>query len=378
MIKSTISTATYIQTKGFSIGHGVVETFAIIGITDRKLPFSRQLDCVWDRFLEFHKEHSELVPVFERWFLSDAAQQQAAVQDLRKDSGNAVSIVEQPLLDGTKVALLVYMQTDVELSAMDGGIYMASHNAYDHIWACSCTAEGESSKEQARDILMKYGCQLSDCGNTLVDNCVRTWFFVSDIDVNYHGVVVARNEVFATQGLTRDTHFIASTGIGGRCAIRNCSVLFDAYAVGGTTSDQIQYLQAPEYLNPTYEYGVSFERGTAVSYGDRKHIFISGTASINNLGNIVYPGDVVGQTGRMLENVSALLRTAGADMSDVMHVIVYLRDMADYQVVSELLDKELHGIPFVITYAPVCRPGWLIEMECMAITPDGDSRFRDL
>jgi hypothetical protein len=25
------------------------------------------------------------------------------------------------------------------------------------------------------------------------------------------------------------------------------------------------------------------------------------------------------------------------------------------------------GRPYVIVHAPVCRPGWLIEMECMAV-----------
>ena len=39
----------------------------------------------------------------------------------------------------------------------------------------------------------------------LADHCLRTWIYVRDIDCQYHDVVVARNEVFARQGLTR-TH----------------------------------------------------------------------------------------------------------------------------------------------------------------------------
>ena len=30
--------------------------------------------------------------------------------------------------------------------------------------------------------------------------------------------------------------------------------------------------------------------------------------------------------------------------------------------------EKLKGIPYVILHAPVCRPGWLVEMECMALT----------
>ena len=51
-------------------------------------------------------------------------------------------------------------------------------------------------------------------------------------------------------------------------------MLLDAYAVDGLQAEQIRFLHAPEYLNPTYEYGVTFERGTAVEYGDRKQIFM--------------------------------------------------------------------------------------------------------
>ena len=59
---------------------------------------------------------------------------------------------------------------------------------------------------------MEQGCKLAD-------NCIRTWFFVQNVDVNYAGVVKARNEVFVTQNLTEKTHYIASTGIGGRMLI---------------------------------------------------------------------------------------------------------------------------------------------------------------
>ena len=34
---------------------------------------------------------------------------------------------------------------------------------------------------------------------------------------------------------------------------------------------------------------------------------------------------------------------------------------------KELYEERFHGKPYVIVHAPVCRPGWLIEMECMAI-----------
>jgi enamine deaminase RidA (YjgF/YER057c/UK114 family) len=149
----------------------------------------------------------------------------------------------------------------------------------------------------------------------------------------------------------------------------------DNYAIAGISPEQIHYLYASTHLNRTSDYGVSFERGTYVDYGDRRHVFISGTASIDNKGQIVHVGDVVNQTYRMWENVEALLREAGCTYDDVAHMIVYLRDPADYAVVSRLYEERFPDRPVVIVHAPVCRSGWLVEMECMAVKPQNDERF---
>lgn len=81
----------------------------------------------------------------------------------------------------------------------------------------------------------------------------------------------------------------------------------------------------------------------------------------------MYPKDVVKQTHRMWENVEALLKEADCTFDNVGEMVVYLRDIADYQLVSELYKERFYGKPYVIVNAPVCRPGWLVEMECMAV-----------
>jgi enamine deaminase RidA (YjgF/YER057c/UK114 family) len=48
-------------------------------------------------------------------------------------------------------------------------------------------------------------------------------------------------------------------------------------------------------------------------------------------------------------------------------LIVYLRDVADYDLVRSLFDERFPDKPLVIVHAPVCRTGWLVEMECMAV-----------
>jgi len=179
--------------------------------------------------------------------------------------------------------------------------------------------------------------------------------------------VRARNQVFFTQGLTVHTHFIASTGIGGRQGDPNVLSQMDNYAVAGLQPEQVFHLYASTHLNRTSDYGVSFERGTCVDYADRRQVFISGTASINNKGEIMYAKDVVKQTERMWENVEKLLAEADCTYDDVAQMIVYLRDTSDYQVVRMLYEQRFPTKPFVIVWAPVCRSGWLVEMECMAV-----------
>ena len=69
----------------------------------------------------------------------------------------------------------------------------------------------------------------------------------------------------------------------------------------------------------------------------------------------------------MWDNVEALLAEADCTYNDVPMLIVYLRDVADYALVRSLFDERFPEKPYVIVHAPVCRTGWLVEMECMAV-----------
>ena len=178
------------------------------------------------------------------------------------------------------------------------------------------------------------------------------------------------------QGLTPETHYIASTGIGGSPYDPKALVQLDSYAMTGFEPQQQRYLYGLSHLNRTIEYGVTFERATLMQYGDRNHVFISGTASINHKGEVMYVGNVQQQTFRMWENVETLLNEGGMSYEDVMQIIVYLRDGADYEMVKGLFDQQFPDIPTVFTLAPVCRPTWLIEMECMAVKK-ANNDFRD-
>lgn len=328
-------------------------------------------------------EHAELNafhPLLKRYFLSDPANQSEHVEALAcTPSACAVSVIGQPPLDGTKAALWIFAVSGKAPVTAAAGCNASSaaweHNGLTHFWHTNYHTEDGDSATQTDTLLHSYTADLEKNGMKLADNCQRTWFFVHDVDVHYGGVVTARRQFFIEQGLTRDTHYIASTGIQGCGAEALSRVRLDGYAIKGLRPEQVTYLYAPTHLNPTYEYGVTFERGTRVEYADRAHLFISGTASIDNKGEVVHVGDIVRQTRRMWENVEKLLKEGGSGLDDIAQMLIYLRDPADYQVVHDMFNERFPHTPKVILWAPVCRPKWLIEMECIAIRPQGNRAF---
>ena len=279
--------------------------------------------------------------------------------------GTNLTIVEQTPLNGSKASLLI-KTTDDTTPILFHSLRLTEEEA-----------KGKNSYEQTRLLFNKYLKTIEGTDMTMERNLVRTWIYVTNIDVNYQGVVEARNDIFDKEGLTADTHYIASTGIGGATPVRHAAVAIDFLTVPNIKEEDKKYLQALEHLNSTHEYGVAFERGTRLtlpthtlhpegSQQFKQQYFISGTASINKHGDVVYEGDIVRQTGRLLENIGALLKDGDATMNDIRYFIIYLRDITDYHTVEILMNQFYPQIPHIIVEAKVCRPGWLIEMECIA------------
>ena len=363
-----------VQLASFCPEGGVAEHHAILHVAPQGEQFGGQYAriCRAEQTLLQRPELAGARTIFKRYFLSDATNQQPLVH---MDGDCSVSCIQQPPLDGSKVAAWLYIVEGMDVQNHDG-LVIADHNGYRHLWKMGMHEHKGDSAWQTESLLIDYEETLQRFGATLAGNCIRTWFYVRDVDTQYAGMVRARRENFIEQGLTQHTHYIASTGIGGLPADTRALVQLGTYALIGFEPAQQRYLYAKTHLNPTYEYGVTFERGTRMDYGDRSHIYISGTASIDNKGDVVHVGDIVRQTERMWANVGALLAEAEAGFDDVAQIIVYLRDICDYDTVRAMFLQKFPHTPFVITYAPVCRPTWLIEMECVAIRQRTDARYR--
>lgn len=324
-------------------------------------------------FLKLEKETS----VFRRFFCSDLFNQKKYLEEFEisnfHNNSNSVSIsfINQPPSFPARVSLLAYHINDRKIEKFfENNTLSIKRNELIHNWTTGITyTETESVYQQTRKVIEKYIEILKKKNMSISKNVIRTWFFIQNIDTNYKEFVIARREIYAENGLTEKTHYIASTGVEGSYYDLKAKVLLDAYSVYGIKEKQIKFLSAPEYLSPTYIYGVTFERGVSINYNDRKHIFISGTASINNKGEILYSGNIELQIERTLTNIEALLKNENAKLEDIMVFTVYIRDPFDFYIVENKFKEKFSRTPTIIANANVCRPGWLVEIEAIAIIP---------
>lgn len=321
--------------------------------------------------------------IYLRLHLSDISNQSALThQVLRERATSGICyLVGQPPASGAKIALEAYHlrgPSSIRKQKHHHQTLEVEHGVYRSLWTRNLPVNsmGRTSFAQTEKIFADLAATLTGSHARLRDDLMRTWIYIRDIDNNYQGVVDARMEFFHDIGLNRQTHTVTSTGIEGRSERVADLVMVDALTITGLDSEQVTYLNAPEFMCSTFDYDVSFERGVRIVYGDRAHFYISGTASIDHKGRTLHEGDVIKQSIRTLENIQALLSAYGADLQDLKLLTVYLRDPADYAMVSACLYQELPPLlPRVIVLGSVCRPAWLIEMEGIAVTGAGDHRF---
>lgn len=378
----------YVKGSSFGISESAKEFYFTID-SKEDISFIHELNNIYDTYMMAMEERglSEDTLVFSRFYISDIANQKDILRqsDIFKALSNgALSVIQQCPVYGGDVSLLMYHikrdgdKLKKEIFNYDNenrrnGAIIHGNN-YDLLWAANFYGIGSfDSGKQTTEIFESFNGILNDNGMTLLNNAVRTWVYVRDVDNHYRGMVESRKAFFEQHGLTPETRYIASTGIEGFSKEVNSLVAFDAYAVKNLKPGQIVRMEAPENLSPTIKYGVTFERGTRIRYGDRSHLHISGTASIDNNGKIMYISDVRKQTIRTIDNIKALLAPHGAGLDDMAYIIAYVRNQKDRRKVKEILKKEIPtNIPLLLLEGAVCRPAWLVELEGVAIIPDSN------
>ncbi len=357
---------------------GVAEWHITVALKGEYPNPARALEDAWLAALNA-ADLSPASTVMRRVFCSDLADPFPQLESFTRAYPGAFSAIGQTPLAGGGFALWSQHIADPDRplkTAGGGACFSCTRGALSHDWISSlCDATGGNAFSQTEAVLEKHDQWLADHDMTLAENVVRTWWFVRDIDTDYQQLVDARRGVFNRHNLTEKTHYIASTGIAGAHPDPLARLSLDSYAIRGLCPGQIEHLSAPDHLGPTHLYGVTFERATAISYADRRHILISGTASIDTAGNIVHPGDVLRQLDRTLDNIAALLAATKAGLNDLAMILVYLRNPTDGPAIEKVLRQQFGSLPMLLLHAPVCRPGWLIEIEGVAIVATREPEF---
>jgi 2-iminobutanoate/2-iminopropanoate deaminase len=98
-------------------------------------------------------------------------------------------------------------------------------------------------------------------------------------------------------------------------------------------------------------------------------IFTSGLNARDVSGALVGAGDVRVQTKKTIENMRAVLRSAGADLENVVKLTFYLRNMEDFEKVAEIR-LQYFKTPTASTTVGVQRlthPDMLVEIDSIAV-----------
>ncbi len=99
-------------------------------------------------------------------------------------------------------------------------------------------------------------------------------------------------------------------------------------------------------------------------------VFISGMTSKHAHGGVAGVGDIEAQTRQTCENVKAAVEAAGGTMADICRVDVFVKSMADFDVIHRVRRQYFPDPPPASTMVQISgftHPDYLIEMNAIAV-----------
>jgi 2-iminobutanoate/2-iminopropanoate deaminase len=122
----------------------------------------------------------------------------------------------------------------------------------------------------------------------------------------------------------------------------------------------MKYVESPKAVKPLGPYSQGIEANGLV--------FVSGTVPIDPATNSMVQGGIREQTKQVLENISAVLESAGSDAGKVTKVNVYLKNGADFKEMNEVYaaffgDHKPTRTTVVVGFV---RDDLLVEIDCVA------------
>jgi len=99
-------------------------------------------------------------------------------------------------------------------------------------------------------------------------------------------------------------------------------------------------------------------------------VALSATAGVDPETQELAGPDVASQTARVIKSFEIMLAAAGSDLDHVLHVTVFLTDMADFAAMNAAYEKAMGGrrpARSAIGVAALPKPGACVTMNALAL-----------
>lgn len=123
-----------------------------------------------------------------------------------------------------------------------------------------------------------------------------------------------------------------------------------------------------QIIDNGWEYPRAWGFSQAIRAGNL--IFLAGQIPTDSDGNLLFEGDIRGQTRQTFENMKAVLTAAGSSLDDIVEMVSYHTDIADLDTMNEVKAEYLTGnLPAwtAVSTPGLALPGQMIEIKVVAL-----------
>ena len=231
-------------------------------------------------------------------------------------------------------------------------------------------SDDENIENTTRTIYQQIGQLQQELSYT---HLIRIWNYMpwitreDDEMERYQSFCVGRHQAIDTSRGFKE-HLPAATAIGTRDD--NILVYFLAAREDGIQIENPRQVSAFDYPSQYAPKSPAFSRAMVKQWGEQKHLYISGTASI--LGHETrHVNMLLEQLDECLNNIDVLITEADKqadidihNVSDLTGIKLYLRDQDDLETVTTHLRKRIGDkVHVMVLQADICRSDLLLEIE---------------
>jgi enamine deaminase RidA (YjgF/YER057c/UK114 family) len=125
-------------------------------------------------------------------------------------------------------------------------------------------------------------------------------------------------------------------------------------------------------VNPwTWQEQFGYEQAVETS-GAEHTLWCAGQTSVDDEGNPMHEGDMAAQVIKALENVEAVLREGGYELSDVVRLNYYVTDVDAFFAAGEAIGQRfgeagLRASGTLLGVERLAFPGLMVEIEATAV-----------